>query len=302
VPFAGDYDGSVVAILEQLRLTAGVEGLALLDLSEDAVDAPLAYSLGVAGPGTTGLGQVLLSRNPGRPAHAIGIDKRPILGCPWVLPPDRPGGLLLWRVPGGRPWAEADHDLAASVAMLLRIIIATSMAQPGIDRLTGLPNRRWFLDESDRHIDRLDLDGTVGTLMLVDVDDLPGVNRALGQEQADRVLVLMANHLRGTVRPSDVVARVGTEEFALWHDGMDYLTAAERAEALCTRRLFPDRPEDRAVTFSVGITSRQPGSAEDIRTLLRRARMAVREVKTIGGGGWRVAHPESISPCPDTSA
>ena len=46
------------------------------------------------------------------------------------------------------------------------------------------------------------------------------------------------------------------------------------------------------VTFSIGIAARYPGSAEDVRTLLRRAHMAAREVKNNGGGGWRVSHPE----------
>jgi diguanylate cyclase (GGDEF)-like protein len=295
VPFSGDYDGSIVAVLEQLRLTATLEGLAVLDLSQEAADAPVAYTLGVAGSGTTGLGQVLLGRNPDRPSHAIGTDKRPVLACPWVLPPTRPGGLLLWRAPLSRAWTETDHDLAASVAMLLRVTIGAGMGQVGIDRLTGLPNRRWFLDESDRHIDRLDLDATVGTLVLVDIDDLRGVNLALGREQGDCVLVRMASQLRALARPTDVVARVGADEFGLWHDGMDHMTAAERAEALCSRRLFEDLPDGHAVTFSIGIASRRPGSAEDVRTLLRRAHVAARGVKTVGGGGWLVSHSEPIS-------
>ena len=64
MPLNGDYDGSIAAVLEQLRLTANLEGLAVLDLSQDAADAPAAYLLGVAGSGTVGLGQDLLSRNP----------------------------------------------------------------------------------------------------------------------------------------------------------------------------------------------------------------------------------------------
>jgi diguanylate cyclase (GGDEF)-like protein len=298
VPLNGDYDGSIAAVLEQLRLTANLEGLAVLDLSEDAADAPAAYLLGVAGSGTADLGQALLSRNPDQPSHTIGTDKRPILACPWVLPPTRRGGLLLWRAPEARAWAEADHDLAASVAMLMRNIIGDGMGQIGIDRLTGLPNRRWFLEETDRHIDRLEVDVSVGTLVLVDIDDLRSVNFVLGREQGDNVLVRTANRLRAMVRPSDIVARVGADEFALWHDGMDHLTAAERAESLCQERLFQDLPNDRTVTFSVGIASRQTGSAEDARTLLRRAHMAAKEAKSRGGGKWRVSHSEPASGSP----
>jgi diguanylate cyclase (GGDEF)-like protein len=301
VPFQGDYDGSIVAVLEQLRLTADLEGLAVLDLSDDAAEAPVAYRLGVGGTGTTDIGRELLDRFPGRPSHTLAPDKRPVLTCPWVLPPNRQGGLVLWRTPRSRPWADGDHTLAASVAMLLRVAIGTGMGQVGIDRLTGLPNRRWFLDEADRHIDRLDRDAAIGTLMLVDIDDLRGVNLALGREKGDRVLMRMAGQLRAMVRPSDVVARVGADEFAVWQDGMDHLTAAERADALCTRRLFHDLSEGHLVTFSVGIATRAPDSGEDIRTLLRRAHMAAREVKGESGGGWRVSHPQPMSRCSDPS-
>lgn len=299
MPFRGDYDGSIVSMLEQLRLTADLEGLAVLDLSDDAVEAPVVYRLGAGDTETTDIGRGLLDRFPDRPSHRLAADKRPVLVCPWTLPPNRHGGLVLWRAPRSRPWADGDHPLAASVAMLLGVAIGSSMGQVGIDRLTGLPNRRWFLDETDRHIDRLDLDAAVGTLILVDIDDLRGVNLTLGREQGDRVLIRMAGQLRAMVRPSDVVARVGADEFAVWQDGMDHLTAAERAESLCRLRLFHDLSSEFLVSFSIGIVARNPGSTEDVRTLLRRAHMAAREVKSKGGGGWRVSHPEPMSRCSD---
>ncbi|HEY4041969.1 MAG TPA: GGDEF domain-containing protein, partial [Rhodopila sp.] len=278
-----------------------LEGLAVLDLSPDAADTPLAYHLGGGGSATIDLGRTLLDDTPGGLSHVIAPNRRPILACPWVLPPNRPGGLLLWRAPRARPWTDADHPLVAAVAMLLRVAVGGSMGQVGIDRLTGLPNRRWFLDEADRHIERLDLDVVVGTLILIDIDDLRGVNLTSGREQGDRVLTRLAGALRNLVRPSDLVARVGADEFALWLDGMDHLTAAERAEALCSRRSLRDVSDGQTVTFSVGIASRQPGSIEDVRTLLRRAHMAAREVKARGGGGWRVSHPEPISRWSDSA-
>ncbi|MDR3534167.1 MAG: GGDEF domain-containing protein [Rhodopila sp.] len=297
MPFGGDYDGSIVAVLEQLRLTADLEGLAILDLSQDAADAPVAYCVGDAGQDTTAVGQAMLTTSPGQPSHTVARDKRRILACPWVLPPARPGGLLLWRAPRSKAWTEADHGLAASVALLLRITIGAGMGQVGIDRLTGLPNRRWFLDEADRHIDRLEPDGTVGTLLLVDIDDLRRINLTLGRGQGDRVLVRLASQIRAKVRPGDLVARVGEDEIAVWLTGMDHLTAAERADSFCNRPLFQGLPDGHGVTLSIGIASRYPGSTEDIRTLLRRAHMAARDVKTKGGGGWRVSHPETAPRC-----
>lgn len=297
MPNSADFDGSIITVMEQLRLTADLEGLAIVDLSMDAAEAPVAYCIGVADAGTLDAGRALLSATPDRPIHIVAQDKRRLMVCPWVLPPGRPGGLLLWRQPRCRPWTDADREFAASVAMLLRIVIGAGMGQVGIDRLTGIPNRRWFLDEADRHIDRLDLDATVGTLSLVDIDDLRRVNLTAGRAQGDRVLVRMANQLRAVVRPGDLVARVGADEFAVWQNGMDHLTAAERADALCKRLMFQDLPDGQAVTFSIGIASRFPGSGEDVRAVLRRAYMAAREVKAKGGGGWRVGHVEPLPRC-----
>lgn len=292
MPDSGGHDGAIAAVLHQVCQTAELEGLAVLDLSQ--ADAPVAYSAGLSGIDTIAFGRALLAGHPDGPMHAIASDRRPILACPGLLPPSRPGGLLLWRAARNRPWALSDHGLASSVALLLLGTVNAGVGQPGIDRLTGIPNRRWFLDEADRHIDRLDKDDAVGTLSLIDIDDLRRLNCTLGRAEGDRVLVRLAHQLRSIVRPSDLVARVGKDEFALWQDGMDHLTAAERAESLCMQRSFQDLPDGRGVTFSIGIASRRPSSTEDIRTLLRRAHMVARDVKAKGAGGWRVSHPEPV--------
>jgi GGDEF domain-containing protein len=230
VPFSGDYDGSIVAVLERLREIAGVEGLALLDLTD--TDQPVLFALGLGGQATVAIGRDLLTTMPTAPAHALAPDRRAILACPWVLPPNRHGGLVLWRAPDARPWTDSDHSLAAATAMLLNVLLSTGLGQIGIDRLTGVPNRRWFLDEAERHIERLDGDRMVGTLSLIEIDNLNRLSITLGRPHAERVLVRLASYLRAMVRPGDVVARIAVDKFALWQTGMDYLTAAERAASL----------------------------------------------------------------------
>lgn len=293
------HDDSISALLEEVRQTSDLEGLAVVDLGQEEPEFLVCYSVGAGGLNTIAIGHGLLAANPGAPAHMIASDKRPIMACPWLLPPSRPGGLLLWRNPRARRWTEADHGLVAALAVLLRSTIGTGVGQAGLDRLTGLPNRRWFLDETDRHIDRLDRDDRVGTLSLIDIDGLRGLNATLGRNAGDSMLVRLAGHLRETIRPGDILARVGGDEFALWQNGMDHLTAAERADALVSTRLFQDLPAGHSVTLSIGIASRRRGSAGDIRTLLRHAYMAAQEVKSQGGGGWRVSHAQSVRRLPD---
>lgn len=293
------YDSSIVAILEEIRATANLEGLAVLDLAAEADEDTVMYSVGIAGPTTIATGRLLMTGQRGRPTHLVGQDGRPVLACPWVMAPARPGGLLLWRSPRSPGWTQNDHGLAASVASLVRMTIGTAASYSGIDQLTGVPNRRWFLDEADRRAERLDHDGSVASLLLIDVDNLKQVNVSRGRELGDRLLIQVASQIRATVRPGDLIARVGPDEFAVWHDGMDHLTAAERADALCSGRLFQETSEQSRPSLSIGIVSRPPGAAEDVRTLLRRAYMAAREVKSHGGSGWRVSRPSAQSGCSD---
>ena len=148
-------------------------------------------------------------------------------------------GLALWRSPGSRGWDHEDKLLISAAASLIRMVleheaIQQEMArQARTDPLTGLLNRRAFLEEMARHIDRLDRDDQPGTLMFADLDYFKPVNDRLGHEIGDQVLLRTANMLRDTLRPSDLVARLGGDEFALWMDGADHMTAAERADSLC---------------------------------------------------------------------
>jgi diguanylate cyclase (GGDEF)-like protein len=290
VPASYEHQGSIPAILRELCHTAMLEGAAIIDLSQPG--EPVTFSAGVAGIGTLETGRSLLAANPQAVSHAIGTDHRSVMACPWTIPPARMGGLLLWRGQDTRPWSVADHPLATSVAMLLRHNLTAGFGQVGIDALTGIPNRRWFIDEADRRIDRLDRDGQVGTLSVVDIDNIKRLQDQMGRPATDRLLVRLAAQLRSIVRPADLVARVGEVEFALWQDGMDHMTAAERAESLCSRPPFEGLTDGQPVSLSIGIASRAPTSGEDIRTLLRRAHMAAREVKSQGGGSWRVSHTQ----------
>ena len=184
------------------------------------------------------------------------------------------------------------------MAGLVRVILEHGPGEASIDRLTTLPNRSYFLGEVNRHIDRLEQDGTSGTMLLIDLDGLRRINAAHGRAIGDDLLIRTANLLRGVVRPVDMVARVGGDEFAVWLDNMDHMTAAERAVGLAERRLAlpvdvadmdETEPMQSEMTLSIGIASRLVGDGEDARALLRRAHKALWDAKQVGGGGWAVS-------------
>ncbi len=286
--------GMVDTALEALRTSALLEGAAVIDVADRSLKGELLYQAGLGGLDVLPTVHGMLQRGLHGPAHQIGPDRRPILVVPWTLPPGRPGALAMWRMPGSRPWEARDHMLATAAGAMLLVILTHGPAEAGIDRLTGLPNRHYFLDEVDRRIERLDKDDEPGTLVVVEIDAPERLSEPYGQAAGDWLRSRMATLLRAVVRPADLVARIGPDQFALWLDGMDHLTAAERAENLRERRLTLPETLTRGVavtqTLSIGIASRLPGGGEDVQTLMRRARMAVFEVQQAGGGGWQVSH------------
>jgi len=213
---------------------------------------------------------------------------------------DAPAALVVWRMADPRPWDRDDMALSYSAAGIIRVILEQETIQHEMGRqartdgLTGLLNRRAFMEEMQRHAGRLDMQGEQCTLMFVDLDHFKQVNDRFGHDTGDQVLVEVARMLRDLVRPSDLVGRFGGDEFAIWMSGADYMTAAERAEYL--RRNGPGQlnellPQPIAgLGFSIGIATRTVGSKEPIEELMRRADEAMYEVKRGGRGHWRVSH------------
>jgi diguanylate cyclase (GGDEF)-like protein len=283
-------------VLDALVKVLGAEGAAVTDAR--GVDAnKLLYRAG--GGADTVLPEITRLLDAVGPAEEIAKDGRPVLFVGCYTRFGGKAGIALWRSPGSRGWDREDKLLIDSAANLIRMVleheaIQQEMArQARTDPLTGLLNRRAFLEELSRHVERLDREGQPGTLMFADLDDFKPVNDRLGHEMGDQVLMCTANMLRDVVRPTDLVARLGGDEFALWLNGADHMTAAERADQLCLNlpgELRKIVGEEQSVPgVSIGIATREAYSGEPIDGLLHRADMAMYEVKRTGRGHWRVA-------------
>ena len=100
------------------------------------------------------------------------------------------------------------------------------------DTLTPLPNRRRFLRELDRVVSQANRHGTPAAVLYIDLNGLKGVNDRYGHVAGDAALIHVARLLQGLIRTTDIVARIGGDEFGLILDHLDHNSAIETAERL----------------------------------------------------------------------
>jgi diguanylate cyclase (GGDEF)-like protein len=100
------------------------------------------------------------------------------------------------------------------------------------DSLINLPNRRGFMRELQRLIARVDRYGLKAAMLFVDVDGLKIINDTFGHRAGDEALIQVANLLSKGVRHSDMVARIGGDEFGILLECADEGAAQETAARL----------------------------------------------------------------------
>ncbi|MBT2795333.1 putative bifunctional diguanylate cyclase/phosphodiesterase [Paraburkholderia strydomiana] len=152
------------------------------------------------------------------------------------------------------------------------------------DPLTALPNRRAFYDGLEARLQAADARGKRVALMIVDLDNFKNVNDTLGHGAGDELLTQVAAALREVVRASDLVSRIGGDEFAIII-GPD--TSRVRARGTAERiartlsRLFVLEGADSAVTASVGF-SIYPEDTAKMAELVSNADIALYSAKSRG--------------------
>jgi diguanylate cyclase (GGDEF)-like protein/PAS domain S-box-containing protein len=288
-------DAALWALIHAL----GAEGSAVIGGLSEAAPIDVLHECGPGAAAILPAATRLVAQQKAEPGHTTNRDGRFVLavGCQTRFGVN--AGLAIWRNANARPWDQEDTLLAGSAVRIVRMILEFEAVQREMayqartDPLTGLLNRRAFMEEMRRQVSRLDRESEAGTLMYVDLDAFKAVNDRLGHATGDQILVHVADLLRRLVRPSDLIARLGGDEFAVWLSGADHMTAAERADHLCKSAPIEMQallPETFAgLGLSVGIAMRRAGSRESIEDLTRRADMAMYEVKRTGRRHWRVS-------------
>ena len=156
------------------------------------------------------------------------------------------------------------------------------------DPLTGLLNRRGFYQAAENLLLRGERAGSTWVLMYLDLDSFKRVNDCLGHDAGDRVLRRVAEQLKACLRPFDILARIGGDEFTALLDLEFPEQAAKIAEMLIERVSVCQQIEGMDVTqgASIGIAT-VPDCGNDLDGMLRAADIAMYEAKRAGRQQYR---------------
>jgi diguanylate cyclase (GGDEF)-like protein/PAS domain S-box-containing protein len=188
-------------------------------------------------------------------------------------------------------WVSALGDVGNQVGLFLKRQRAEADLQrlARYDSLTGLPNRSFFLESLQRTLARAAHRGSRAALVFLDLDGFKAVNDRLGHAAGDAVLQAVAERLRGGTRSSDLVARMGGDEFTvLVQDLARADDAALVARGLLERLSRPFTLDQQPIPLSASAgISVYPEDGSDARTLIGHADLAMYRAKQEGKSTYR---------------
>lgn len=168
-------------------------------------------------------------------------------------------------------------ELRRANAELLRLAVT--------DALTGLNNRRHFMEALRREFQRAERYHHPLSLLLIDVDHFKRINDTHGHPVGDAVLVGLAQHLKSSIRSTDLAARLGGEEFAVAYVETDLAQAKKAAETLrktISQKIFSHHKTQVQITMSGGLATSSDRRVSSHLDLIELADRALYEAKTGG--------------------
>ncbi|HEX2133265.1 MAG TPA: GGDEF domain-containing protein [Actinophytocola sp.] len=192
--------------------------------------------------------------------------------------------------------------VVALITLQQTVLLGQYRRKSEIDAKTGLLSWGYWEGQATQVLTRAHHRGTTGGLLITDVDHFKRVNDTCGHPAGDRVLVAVAEAVKGEVRDGfDLVGRYGGEEFVVLLPDTDAAGTTQAAERIrrCVERAVvdvqtPDGPREIRATISIGV-ARYPDNGVTLEELKDSADFALLEAKNGGRNQVRVALPNTVS-------
>ena len=214
-----------------------------------------------------------LPRSAGYPLMALSCALAALVALPWALSsaPASAGYLL-----------GASLGVVALMSFLFGRWFDRARFLSVTDPLTGLYNRRYFSERLSAEMSRARRHGSHTCVLCLDVDRLKAINDGFGHKAGDRALVALAQTVTKNLRPTDVFARFGGDEFVVLLPQTGSSEARRLSERLvgAVSRHHEARTEHFEV--SIGIAELGPKASSD--EVLAAADAALYQAKAAGGG------------------
>ncbi len=177
-----------------------------------------------------------------------------------------------------REFTDLEGDSLRDLAEIIeQEIVSHHLAS--MDTLTGLSNRQGFEMLARKALAASRRRNMPATLLYIDIDDFKRINDTSGAAAGDELLCELARLLEREFRESDIVARVGGDEFAvILGDADNSAIATERLLASITKRNAAS-PDSFAISASIGASFFDPRSEDTLEALINRADVAMDEMK-----------------------
>ena len=168
-----------------------------------------------------------------------------------------------------------------------------------IDDLTGVYNRRFFNTQIKREWERAIREGTYVSLLTLDIDSFGEYNNTYGHPQGDKLLKAIAAAMNKSVRPSDIVARHGGDEFNILLPNTEVsgaLSVAERIRKSVENKKILTANLVTGVTVSIGLCTCKPTKSGSIKKFTNQADGALYAAKVEGNNRVVVYDKKHVEP------
>ena len=219
---------------------------------------------------------------PGTP-----VEPEALISVPLIARGRVKGALNIYRLGDDGTFFDHEFELAkwfgdaAALALDNAEIRARLEREAQTDSLTGLHNHRYFHERLRSELARAVRSHDSVAVLMFDIDDFKRVNDIHGHAEGDRLLIQLGTIARETVRGSDVVCRLGGEEFAVIMSSCDAGDALGLAARLTERLRATDFEAAADVTVSIGI-AQGPDHTANPRELVQFAEAAMMTAKARG--------------------